>query len=107
MRPWFLIVLLTLTVSLSAQSGRTFRRETRMPATPAASHAVDAVAKGVARAEPLRRLRSGRAWSVHHFARRPAETGANTATPVDASSRGAVRRTPMWGRLVRASATGR
>ncbi len=107
MRPWFLFVLLALTASLSAQSGRTFRRATRTPTTPAASSVVEAAASRSARTEPLRRLRSGRAWSVHHFSRRPAETAANTATPVDASSRAALRRTPMWGRLVRASATAR
>jgi len=102
MRPWLLIALLTLTTSLSAQSGRTFRRDSRMPVTPPASSAVDASAQRTAAPEPQRRLRSGRAWSAWHFSRRPANSSPAAAKPTDASSAPSVRRTTMWGRPVQA-----
>ncbi|MBL9079036.1 MAG: hypothetical protein JNL08_16145 [Planctomycetes bacterium] len=106
MRAWLLIVLVTLTASLSAQSGRHFRRPSRLPVTPAASAVVEASAQRAARPEPQRRLRSGRAWSAHHFTRRPAAVPARTAVPVDASTRSPLRRTPMWGRPVRNATAG-
>lgn len=107
MRRPFLIVLLTLTTALSAQSGRTFRRESRLPVTPAASAVKDAAATRTARLEPQLRLRSGRAWSAFHFSRRPKSTAAEPTRAVDATSRPAVRSTVMWGRPVRPAVTGR
>lgn len=96
-----------LATALSAQqTGRHFQRPERTVATPAASPVVDATAKSDTRVEPLRRLRSGRAWSAHHFSRRPDATPAATpptGAAVDASKPPETRRTAFWGRRVRSS----
>ncbi len=102
-----LIALLALPSALLAQSpsGRHFHRPSRQPATPAASPAstaaTEASTNAAARVEPLRKLRSGRAWSAFHFSRRPITPGEGAVKPVDAASKAPVRRTVMWGRVVR------
>lgn len=104
MRNLLLAAVLMLPGALAAQSGRHYLRTPRTPVTPAATPApaavVDASAAPQRRIEPLRRLRSGRAWSLFHFARRPLLLTA-TVTAADASARPELRRTMLWGRSVR------
>jgi hypothetical protein len=88
MRTFLLLAILSCTTLLHAQtSGRTFRRDARTPATPAASTAVEASASTKAPA-PLQKLRSGRAWPRYHHGRLPQPQVAKATTvPTDASSR--------------------
>ncbi|MFY9344732.1 MAG: hypothetical protein WAT39_19730, partial [Planctomycetota bacterium] len=60
--------LLLATVAMAQTSGRHFRRESRLPATPAASPAVEAAAHA-GKMATLHKLRSGRPWPRHHFGR--------------------------------------
>jgi hypothetical protein len=109
MRQLLLLAILALPTLLTAQgqSGRHFHRSPRAPATAAATPTVEATAGVGHRVEPLRRLRSGRAWSSFHYSRRPLTpaTGSTAPSATDASaSTAAVRRTPMWGRSLRSRA---
>ena len=95
--------LLASALTAQEQTGRHFQRPERAVATPAASAAVDAAAKTQSvRVAPLPKLRSGRAWSAHHFSRR-AEAPATEPKPtaVEASKGPETRRTAFWGRRVR------
>ncbi|MGE3175563.1 MAG: hypothetical protein AB7O97_23265 [Planctomycetota bacterium] len=102
-RLWIL-TLFALPALLPAQerSGRHFHRESRTVATAPAEPVVEASAARSERVEPVRRLRSGRAWSAFRQGRRPitAAVGAEVAA-VDASSSRPVRRTAYWGRRLR------
>ncbi|MFO1076507.1 MAG: hypothetical protein U1E73_02140 [Planctomycetota bacterium] len=92
--------LLATALTAQQQSGRHFQRPSRTVATPATAPVVEAAAKTAVRVEPLRRLRSGRAWSTHHFSRR-AEPTAPRTNAVEASQRPGVRRSAVWGRHLR------
>lgn len=102
-----LAVLSILSASLDAQqSGRHFRRPTRTPETPAAvSQPAEASAKPSSshRVQPMRKLRSGRAWSSYHYTRMPQSSPANAGPSVtDASaSKSTTRKSPFWGRILR------
>ncbi len=104
MRNLFLIAVLALPSALLAQSpsGRHFVRPSRQPVTPAAAPVVEASSGSTARVEPVRRLHSGRSWSAFHFSRRPLTPAPASSQPVDAAAKSPVRRTAMWGRVVRA-----
>ncbi len=103
MRQLLILAVLALPTLLTAQgqSGRHFHRTPRAPVTAPASSAVDASSGTTShRVEPLRRLRSGRAWSLYHYSRRPITPA--TGTPVvEASATKEVRRTTFWGRRLR------
>jgi hypothetical protein len=88
MRHPLLLLMLLLTAWLPAQSGRQFRRDTRTPPTAvaAATTAVEASSRAVR--PPIAKLRSGRPWPRHHFARTPSTPvagGNRSGAPVDAS----------------------
>lgn len=106
MRHLLLLAVLAIPSLLPAQgqSGRHFLRTQRAPVTAAAdaTQVTDAAVRSQ-RVEPLRRLRSGRAWSAFHFSRRPVTPAAGAAaTTVEASAaRGTTRRSPFWGRRIR------
>lgn len=91
-----LLFVLLLGAALSAQqSGRHFRRDPRLPHTPAATTAVDASA--TAERAPLRKLRSGRPWPAHHFGRLPQPHSSPAAGPVDAThNHGASKPRGFW-----------
>jgi hypothetical protein len=101
-----LAALALLPACLSAQqSGRHFHRPIRTQATAAVTNqATDAAATTSSqRTEPMRKLRSGRAWSSYHFSRLP-QSPATAASPgvIDASStRSTVRRSSFWGRILK------
>jgi hypothetical protein len=103
-----LVALFLLPAVLTAQqSGRHFRRPDRTPATPAATaQPAEAAAKPAsssARVQPMRKLRSGRAWSSFHFSRMPQSSPTPSGPSVtDASAqKGTTRKSPMWGRILR------
>lgn len=103
-----LAVLFLASASLCAQqSGRHFHRPSRTPATAAAAaQPTDAAARTAEtqRVAPMRKLRSGRAWSSYHYGRLPQTpaTGAQKPAVTDASSsRTAPRRSTFWGRVLR------
>lgn len=106
-KTWILVALFLLPAALMAQqSGRHFRRAERMPSTPTATaQPVDAAAKPSAshRVEPMRKLHSGRAWSLHHYSRMPHSSPAPTGPcATDASAnKGQKRKSPFWGRVIR------
>jgi hypothetical protein len=94
-----LLVLTLLTTALGAQtSGRYFRRDSRLPQTPAASPVVDASVTATANPAPLRKLRSGRPWPRHHFGRLPEPVSPATgARAVDANAtKGTTQRRGFW-----------
>lgn len=103
-----LAVLFLLPASLFAQqSGRHFHRPSRTPTTAAATtQPAEAAARTTEtqRVAPMRKLRSGRAWSSWHYSRLPQSpaTGAQKPSVTDASaSRTAPRRSAFWGRVLR------
>ncbi len=108
MRKILIVAILSLlSASLDAQqSGRHFRRPARTPETPAASaQTMEAAAKlsSSHRVQPMRKLRSGRAWSSYHYTRMPQSSPANSGPSVtDASaSKNGARKTTFWGRTLR------
>ncbi len=86
-----------LSIAANAQtSGRHFHRESRLPATPAASPVTEASAT---RAQaPLAKLHSGRPWPRHHFGRLPqSDAKVGTARAVDAAHQpGSATRRGFW-----------
>ena len=102
-----LAILSVLSASLDAQqSGRHFRRPGRTPETPAVmTQTAEAAAKPSAshRVQPMRKLRSGRAWSSYHYSRIPQSSPASSGPSVtDASaSKNTARKSPFWGRTLR------
>ena len=104
-----LAALFLFSASLMAQqSGRHFRRTDRTPSTPVAAaqgQAADATARDscTQRIQPLRRLRSGRAWSAYHFSRMPQSSPAPSCRSVTEASatKGATRKSLFWGRSLR------
>jgi hypothetical protein len=108
MRKILIVAILSiLAASLDAQqSGRHFRRPARTPETPAATtQTAEAAAKVSSshRVQPMRKLRSGRAWSSYHYTRMPQSSPAPTGPSVtDASaSKNGARKSPFWGRTLR------
>ncbi|MCA8976893.1 MAG: hypothetical protein KDC98_19375 [Planctomycetes bacterium] len=94
-------VFLSAQSPTSGQSGRAFLRPSRMPATAASSPATATDAGVTVSVQPLRRLRSGRAWSRFHFSRTPTAV-PTTIAAVDASAGAKPQpvRTRYWGRLL-------
>ena len=114
MRTILILAALTLLPAglVAQQSGRHFHRPSRTAQTVAeVSQPADAAATTTQqRVQPMRKLRSGRAWSSYHFTRLPQSPATETPAPAtgtqpavtDASStRTSTRRSSFWGRILR------
>lgn len=107
MRTILILAALTLLPAglMAQQSGRHFHRPSRTQQTAAeVSQPADAAATTSAqRVQPMRKLRSGRAWSSYHFTRLPQSpaTGAQPAVTDASSTRTSTRRSSFWGRILR------
>jgi len=78
------LALLAATAGAQSTSGRHFHRDSRLPATPAASPVAEASARQAGLA-PLQKLRSGRPWPRHHFGRLPQAGASSEVQAVDAA----------------------
>lgn len=93
--PLLCLVLLTVTAAAQSTSGRHFHRDSRLPATPAASPVAEASAH-TATSTPLAKLRSGRPWPRHHFGRLPTANPEPASRAVEASHHQPTSRRGFW-----------